>query len=146
MNKSLIKKTVGSFVIILLAISGYTYFKISSHKSLRENECFEKIAIALDKTSSPELIFKKDFGSLQLLVEYSLVARAEMLEISNRIVIDKNEPLANRDLVILKSSTETYLEIREELYGIANRFECALDVEPETWWLTALIPNFNLRV
>ena len=73
MNKRLFKKIAGSFVIILLIISGYTYFKISKHKKQRKNECFEKIAIALETTSSPELIFKKDFDSLQLLVEYSLV-------------------------------------------------------------------------
>jgi hypothetical protein len=40
--------------------------------------------------------------------------------------------MASRDLEILKSGTETYLEIREELYAIANKFECALDVEDAT--------------
>ena len=132
-------------MIILLIISGYTYFKISKHKKQRKNECFEKIAIALETTSSPELIFKKDFDSLQLLVEYSLVARAEMLEISNRLRVDKNTPLASRDLVILKSGTETYLEIREELYAIANRFECALDVEPETLRAYNIDPKLQLK-
>jgi hypothetical protein len=132
MDKPLIKKTSIGFVILAVILSVYTYFNISAKKVVRENECFDKLTKVLENGASPDVIFQKDFDSLQLLVEYSLVARSEMLEVSNRLRVNRDSPMSSRDLEILKSGTETYLEIREELYAIANRFECALDVEDAT--------------
>ena len=41
-------------------------------------------------------------------------------------------PISSRDLVILKKGTEDYLDIREDLYAIANAYECGIDVQEST--------------
>ena len=55
-----------------------------------------------------------------------------MLEVANRLRINKDQPLSSRDLIILKTGTEDYLEIREELYVIAGAYECGTEVTDET--------------
>lgn len=138
MNKPLIKKVSIGLIVVLSIYSIYTYYNISTQKVVRENQCFNKLTRILENGALPESVFQKAFDSLQLMVEYSLVARSEMLEVSNRLRVDRDSPMASRDLEILKSGTEEYLEIREVLYAIANKFECALDVEDAT------LRNYNI--
>ena len=132
MTKSTNKKFLFGFLLLILIYSGYTYFNISTKQKQRVSTCLDQLALELENGASPDSIFQTEFDDLQLLVEYSLVARSQMLEVANRLRVDKDSPLSSRDLVILKSGTEDYLEIREELYAIANAYECAVDVEKET--------------
>jgi hypothetical protein len=138
MKKPHIKRMAIGLMIGVSLLSIYTYFNFSAKKVVRENVCFEKLTQVLEDGSSPDVIFQKEFDSLQVLMEYSLVARSEMLVVSNRLRVDTDAPMASRDLEILKSGTEDYLEIREGLYTIANKFECALDVEDST------LQNYNI--
>lgn len=132
MTKSTIKKiSVGLITLIILSAT-YTFFNIKSNQNSREIVCFESLINKLENEIPPDLIFQEDFEKLQLLVEYSLVARSEMLEVSNRLRLNKDLPLSSRDLVILKEGTEDYLDIREDLYAIANAYECGIDVEDST--------------
>ncbi len=144
-KKSLLKKFAIGFVSVALVYSVYLYFKISSNQAAREAACFEKLAKVLERGATPETIFQRDFDSLQILVEQSLVARSEMLEVSNRLRVSKDSPLASRDLEILRSGTEAYLAVRENLYKIANRFECALDVRDETLAYYNISPSLHLK-
>ena len=138
LDKKSIKK-IGIVVIAgLIIYSGYTYFRITNNTIAREQVCFDKLANILDSGTPPELVFKEDYEELQLLMEYSLVARSQMLEVSNRLRVEKDSPLSSRDLAILKTGTEDYLEIREDLYKIASSYECAVDVSEKT------LLNYNI--
>lgn len=127
MKKRISKKIGLGLVIFLAGLVAYTYFRISINQSKRKSVCFAELAKRLENGNTPYQLFQQDLEKLQLLVEYSLVARSEMLEVANRLKQHKDAPLASRDLLTLKSGTEAYLEIREGLYAIANAYECATE-------------------
>jgi hypothetical protein len=125
--------------------SAYTYLRISDRVEEQQVACFDALADKLGSGVLPELLFQDDFENLQLLVEQSLVARAEMLEISNRLRLNTDEPLSGRDLLTLKSGSEYYLGVREQLYGIANAYECAVDVSDATLVKYKISPELRLK-
>lgn len=136
-----------SFGLLLITsiFAIYTYFKISSNQKDREIVCLEQLADKLQNGTDPDSIFQEDFQKLQLLVEYSLVGRSQMLEVSNRLATNKDIPLSSRDLVVLKTGTEDYLDIREDLYAIANRYECDIDVAEATLQEYKIDPKLHLK-
>jgi hypothetical protein len=103
------------------------------------------LAEALDRGVPPEKIFQKDYDRLQLLVEQSLVARSEMLVVSNRLRLNQDRPLASRDLATLKSGSEYYLNVRKDLYEIANAYECGVDVSDSTLLKYKIDPALRLK-
>jgi len=117
--------------VAAIAVVGTYYVRIALNKEKRASACYEQLAATLDKGAAPTEIFQDRLSLLQLLVEQSLVARSEMLAVSNRLRVDKDSPLSSRDLVTLKQGTEQYLDIREDLYDIANAHECAIDASPQ---------------
>ncbi|NNK83040.1 MAG: Poxvirus G6 [Flavobacteriaceae bacterium] len=132
MKKSKILK-ISYILIAVIILSGiYTYYRINKNQLERETLCFDELANKLERGITPQDIFNEDFEELQKLVEYSLVARTEMLEVASRLRVDKDQPLKSSDLLILKQGTEDYLEIRDELFAIANAYECGLDVRDKT--------------
>jgi hypothetical protein len=132
MKKKSIKKLFIALLAIIIIAAAFTYFKIYYNQQQREVVCFEELAFKLENGISPKEIFREDFDELQLLVEYSLTARSEMLQVAKRLRVNKDEPLNSRDLLTLKQGTEDYLEIREELFNIANAYECGIDVTDKT--------------
>lgn len=132
MNKSRLKKIGLGVIALVIVLAVYTYFDISTSVNEKEDECFTRLASRLDGVTTPKSIFQEDLEELQLLVEYSLTARSQMLEVSNRLRVNFDSPLSSRDLQILKSGTEDYLEIREDLYVLANAYECGADVTDAT--------------
>ena len=132
MKKGRFKNITLSLIGIIVLVIIYYYVDINSNLKEKEEACFVQLTQKVEKGVAPELLFQEDFNELQLLVEYSLVARTQMLEVANRLRINKDKPLSSRDLVILKTGTEDYLEIREELYVIANAYECGTEVTDET--------------
>ena len=144
-NKRLFKQLGIAFVVLAAVYSTYTYVRISDNLVEREAACFDKLAQKLASGTPPALIFQSEFDHLLSLVEQSLVARSVMLEVSNRLRLNKDEPLASRDLFTLKSGTEFYLGIREELYGIANAYECAAEAEDETLAAYGIDPALRLK-
>ncbi len=141
----IIQKISIGLVLLIIGFSTYTYFRISINQNIRKTACFEDLVLKLENDIPPELIFQDDFDKLQLLVEYSLVARAEMLEVSTRLRLNKDEPLSSRDLLVLKTGMEDYLEIREELYDLGNSYECAVDVEDSTLLKYDIDPKLRLK-
>jgi len=103
MKKSRIKNISLGLLIIIIAFAAYTYFDIVADLKEKEIACFEQLALKLADGTSPEEVFQKDFEKLLVLVEYSLVARSQMLEVSNRLKLNKDKPLSSRDLIILKN-------------------------------------------
>ena len=115
----------------VVAVIGINALRLSMNDAKRTSACYEQLAVTLDSGVNPAEIFQQKLADLQLLVEQSLVARAEMLVVSNRLRVNSDSPISSRDLVTLKSGTEAYLNMREDLYDIANAYECAVDAEPE---------------
>lgn len=132
MNKKNLFKISAGLLAVIGIYAIFVYFNIVDNQKERKNICIENLAIKLDDGITPDLIFRDDFEKIQQLVEYSLVARSEMLKISNRLRLNKDLPLSSRDLFVLKQGTEDYLEIRDDLLLIANKYECGLDIEDET--------------
>ena len=144
-NRTQLRKVGIGLLIVASVYSVYTYVRISNNQAARESACFVALAQKIESGAIPELVFKTEFDKLQLLVEQSLVARSVMLEVSNRLRVNKDQPLASRDLVTLKSGTEFYLEVREHLYEIANEYECAVDVEDSTLLKYNIDPKLRLK-
>ena len=132
MKKTTIKKISFGLMALIIITAIFIYINIKSNQAKREFICFSNLTIKLENAISPNLIFQEDFEKLQLLVEYSLVSRSKMLQVSNRLKVNKEEPIKSRDLLILKKGSEHYLEIRDDLFSIANAYECAIDVEDKT--------------
>ena len=144
-SKANILKLAVGLVVVASVWSAYTYLRISTNVEEQQVACFDALANKLSNGVLPELLFKEDFENLQLLVEQSLVARAEMLEVSNRLRLNTDEPLSSRDLLTLKSGSEFYLGVREQLYGIANAYECAVDVSDSTLVKYKIDPELRLK-
>ena len=145
MKKRTIKRALWGGLILIIGAAAYYYIDINSSLKEKEEACFAELTFRLAKGTSPDSIFQKDFEDLQLLVEYSLVARSQMLEVVNRLRENKDKPLSSRDLIILKTGTEDYLEIREELYAIANTYACAMDAEASTLLEYNINPQLRLK-
>ena len=144
-NKSLFIKLSLGFVVIASGWSAYTYIRITGNEAERDAACFDQLAVAIESGAAPEVLFQDKLSELQLLVEQSLVARAEMLQIANRLRLNTDEPLSSRDLVTLKSGTEFYLGVREDLYNIANAYECAAELQTSTLEAYNIDPKLRLE-
>ena len=127
----LLKLSIAVVVVAGVAAT-YFYVRMSYKEVQRELACFDALADVLAAGTPPEQVFERDYENLQLLVEQSLVIRSEMLEVANRLRGDKDSALASRDLLTLKSGSEYYLDLREDLYSIAQAYECAVDADLET--------------
>jgi len=143
--REILKKTGIVVAIVAIAIGGYNWFRIEANEKARMQACFEQVGNILEGGANPDTVFLSQFESLQSLVERSLVARSEMLVVSNRLRVETDEPLSSRDLVTLKGGTEYYLDIREDLYGIANAYECAVDADAALLQAFNLTPEHRLR-
>ncbi|MFT6866295.1 MAG: hypothetical protein ACJA08_001126 [Cyclobacteriaceae bacterium] len=145
MNKRLISRIAIAIIILIVAYGAFTYFNIAANVEEKEMSCFDQLALKLADGTPPELLYQEDYEKLQMLMEYSLVARSQMLEVANRLKSNKEEPLSSRDLLILKTGTEDYLEIREDLYTIASRYECGVDVSDATLEKFNIDPKLRLK-
>lgn len=145
MKKRTIKRILAGALILITGTAIYYYIDITQDLKAKEEACFAQLTVKLADGASPDAIFQEDFENLQLLVEFSLVARSQMLEVSNRLRLNRDEPLSSRDLIILKTGTEDYLEIREELYDIANAYACAMDAEATTLLKYNIDPQLRLK-
>ena len=85
MVKNSIKTLCFGILAILLCYAVDAFIDI--RVSLEENEeaCFSQLAVTFSNGVDPEGIFRKDLEELQSLVEYSLVARSQMLKVYSRL-------------------------------------------------------------
>ena len=143
--KRVIIRVVAAMLALAALASAVTYTYIASNIEEQELACFDALAEVLNTGADPEQVYATELERLQSLVEQSLVVRSQMLEIANRLRVNKDLPLASRDLVTLKSGSEYYLDMREELYELATAYECASDVEPETMARYNISPELRLK-
>ena len=133
-------------VIVLTVVSvGIYKMRLSIKDEERASACYAQLGETLESGVDPALIYQGRLNDLQTLVEMSLVARSEMLVVANRLRVDRDSPLSSRDLVTLKSGTEAYLGLREELYDIANAYECAVDADVELLRAFDITPELRLK-
>jgi hypothetical protein len=124
-----LKKVVLILAAIAVVACGIYYIRVTKEMRAREEACIASIRHQLEQGGSPGSIFSREYGELQSLVEYSLVARSEMLTIAVRLKEKEEEPLSSRDLLTLREGAESYLDVREKLYALAEEFECAIDID-----------------
>jgi hypothetical protein len=72
-----------------------------------------------------------EIDEFQILVEQSLMIRSEMLKIANEIRLQQDQPISSKNLDFLKENTQLCLNLRDDLYKITYRYECALDATQE---------------
>ena len=144
-KKSTRNKIALGSAMLIIGYAIYSYINIQLHLREKEEACFTQLAETLSSGLSPDELFQADFYLLQSLVEYSLVARSQMLEVSGRLRVNVDKPLSSADLLILKQGTEDYLDIREDLYDIANGYSCALEVEESTLLEYGISPELRLK-
>ena len=137
--------TAAAVVVLAIAVVGIYKMRLSMKDAERASACYAQLGEALESGVDPALIYQGRLSDLQTLVEMSLVARSEMLVVANRLRVDRDSPLSSRDLVTLKSGTEAYLGLREELYDIANAYECAVDADEELLQAFDIAPELRLK-
>jgi len=137
--------TVAVVVVAAVTATGIYKARLSMKDAERTVACYEQLAVTLESGVDPAQLYQERLGDLQTLVEQSLVARAEMLVVSNRLRVDEDSPISSRDLVTLKSGTEAYLDMREDLYDIANAYECAVDADEDLLQAFDISPQLRLK-
>lgn len=140
-----LRKIAIVLTILALAWGGHTWYRIEKNHEARNLACFDQVAAILESGADPSAYFQAQLSDLQSLVERSLVVRSEMLVVTNRLGGAPDQPLSSRDLVTLKSGTEYYLDMREELYDIANAYECAVDADRELLKAHDVSPELRLK-
>ena len=137
--------TAAAIIVLTVASIGIYKMRLSITDAERASACYEQLGEILESDVDPARIYQGKLNDLQTLVEQSLVARSEMLVVANRLRVDKDAPLSSRDLVTLKSGTEAYLDMREELYDIANAYECAVDADEKLLETFDIAPELRLK-
>ena len=128
-RRILSRKLVLIYVAAACVAIGIYYIWITKEWRAKQEKCLASIRLQLEQGISPDSIYLREFEELQSLVEYSLVARSEMLTIAARLKEKEDEPLSSRDLLTLRAGAESYLDVREKLYALAQVFDCAIDVD-----------------
>lgn len=137
--------TAAAVIVLTVASIGIYKMRLSMKDAERASACYAQLGETLESGVDPARIYQEKLSDLQTLVEQSLVARSEMLVVANRLRVDQDAPLSSRDLVTLKSGTEAYLDMREELYDIANAYECAVDADENLLRTFDIAPELRLR-
>lgn len=100
------------------------YFDLQKHYDI----CLRELETKVDGITDAEISFAQEIELFRQLVEESLVARSTILKVYHDIQQRKEDPLTGRDLAILKSGTEWYLNLRSRLYKVAEAYECVAAV------------------
>jgi hypothetical protein len=70
-----------------------------------------------------------EIAEFQQLAETSLVYRSRMLKLASELKQKKSQPLSGRELETLRTGTRAYLDLREQLFDVATRYEFATESE-----------------
>jgi hypothetical protein len=130
---------------IPLLVAGAWLLWHEREQKVRSDTCLAALAERIQAGVDPEALFTEEFERLQTLVEQSLVARAEMLQVRRMLDVDADAPITAAQLVTLKEGTHAYLEVREGLYRIARAYECAGDVDRKTLAEYRVEPDLRLK-
>ena len=93
------------------------------------------------------LDLEREIHRYQQLVERSLTYRAESIRVARKLKerIANQEPLNGYDLDLLNEGMLAHLELRKELWNIAERYECLVDAPGEVISRLGISPETRLR-
>jgi len=117
--------------ILIVMIIAVGYFSTQSQQKQAKHLCWVNIQNRINTVNDLDSLLDYEIEAFQILVEQSLMVRAEMLNIAEDISNHKDEPISSKNLEFLKENTQLCLTLRDELYAVANNYECALDASPE---------------
>jgi len=115
-------------IIMLVAIG---YFSSFEKKKQQKHLCWVNIQNQINSINDLDSLVDYEISEFQILVEQSLMVRAEMLKIATEIRLKPDAPIASKNLEFLKENTQLCLDLRDKLYAVTNRYECALDATDE---------------
>jgi Permuted papain-like amidase enzyme, YaeF/YiiX, C92 family len=116
-------------LIIMVTIVGY--FSRKEEKKKEKKICWTNIQSQINTINDLDSLVDFEIAEFQILVEKSLMVRSEMIKIANEISLKPDDPIASKNLEFLKENTQLCLDLRDGLYAITNRYECALDATNE---------------
>lgn len=121
------KRHIGFGLLLLVALFFLSWFIFSQYKAYKEKQlCWVSVNTKLDTATNIDSLFTLELRKYQQLVEQSLVIRAEMIKIALDAKKD-NQPISPKNLAILKDGTNISIDLRDQLYGFAIAYECAID-------------------
>jgi len=103
------------------------YFSSLEKKKQQKQMCWVNIQTQITSVNDLDSLVDYEISEFQILVEKSLMVRAEMLKIATEISQQPEAPIASKNLEFLKENTQLCLDLRDDLYAVTNRYECALD-------------------
>lgn len=117
-----------TLIVMILAVG---YFSSKEKKKKQKQICWANIEAKITTINDLDSLLDFEIVAFQSLVEQSLMVRAEMINVANEISQETEGPIASKHLEFLKSNTEICLTLRDQLYDVTNRYECALDATAE---------------
>lgn len=114
-------------IVLVLIIIGVGYFSSIVKKKQQKQLCWATIQSKINTYNDLDSLLDFEIYEFQTLVEQSLMVRSEMIRIGNEIRQNEAQPISSKNLEFLKENTEMCLTLRDQLYSVTNRYECALD-------------------
>ena len=114
-------------VVLVLIIIAVGYFSSIVKKKQQKQLCWATIHSKINTVNDLDSLLDFEIYEFQILVEQSLMVRSEMIRIGNEIRQNEEQPISSKNLEFLKENTEMCLTLRDQLYSVTNRYECALD-------------------
>ncbi|PCJ00678.1 MAG: Poxvirus G6 [Flavobacteriales bacterium] len=122
------KKYFPYYVTVLVVMILVVGFFARNKKQQQQKEiCWANIQSQINSINDLDSLVDYEIAEFQILVEQSLMVRVEMIKIAEEIRQHPDEPIGSKNLEFLKENTQLCLTLRDELYAVTNRYECALD-------------------
>lgn len=124
-----LKKRYFPYYIVVMAIMliALGYFSSFEKKRQQKQICWVNIQTQINSINDLDSLLDYEIIEFQTLVEQSLMVRSEMLKIATAIRHKPDSPISSKNLEFLKENTQLCLDLRDDLYAVTNRYECALD-------------------
>lgn len=115
------------FLILAVLVLPFVISKLE-HKS-QEKKCWSEMNAIVSNETNIDSLVSSDLRSYQSTIEWSLTVRRNMLKVAEEIGQDTTGPISPEHLEILRSGTLNCLELRDSLYEIALKYECAIEAD-----------------
>ena len=112
-------------LVIMLLVVGF--FTRKEKNEQQKAICWANIEAKINSVSDLDSLLDYEVKAFQTLVEQSLIVRSEMMRVAKEINATPEQAIASKHLEYLKENTTLCLTLRDELYRITTRYECALD-------------------
>lgn len=107
------------------------YFARKEKLKRQKKMCWTNIETQINSVNDLDSLVDYELKEFQILVEQSLTVRAEMISIASKISSTPDQPISSKHLEFLKENTQTCLTLRDKLYAVTTRYECALEATKE---------------